>query len=111
MRLDNFIEGLEILKKHVKGLEWADVRGEHDLVVVTSINVASCTAEEISRLSFLGFFPGQDGEMLECDICQVLAETGMPIEEDQDFEWSDLTDAQWEVLKDCYCSDCFTYYS
>lgn len=111
MYLDNFIEGLEILKKHVKDAQWADVHGEHDMVVVTHIRVASCTAEEIRRLNFLGFHPGEDGDMLENDICQVLEEAGMPIEEDQCFEWDDLTDDQWEVLKDCYCNDCFTYYS
>ncbi len=109
--LDKFIEGLEILKKHVKNEEWADAHGERDMVVVNYIDVASCTAEEIRRLNFLGFIPGADGDMFESDICQVLAETGVPLEEDQDFEWDDLTDAQWDALKDCYHNDCFTYYS
>jgi len=109
--LDKFIEGLQILKKHVKNEKWTDVHGEHDMIVVTDIKVASCTAEEIRRLNFLGFTPGLDGDMLESDICQVLAEAGMPIEEDHGFEWDDLTDEQWDVLKDYYCNDCFTYYS
>lgn len=111
MRLDKFIEGLEILKKHAKDPEWTDVHGEHDMIVVNYINVASCTAEEIRRLNFLGFIPGLDGDMLEGNILAALEEAGIPVEEGKCFEWDDLTDEQWEVLKDYYCNDCFTYYT
>ena len=113
MPLDNFIEGLEILKKHTKKseLERSDVHGSYDMVVTTNIDIASCTAEEIRRLNFLGFVPGEDGEMLENDIHQVLEEANMPVEEGQYFEWADLTDAQWAALKTCYYTDCFTYYT
>ena len=110
--LDIFIQGLEILKKHTKNPEWADVHGaQHDLIVVSGIDVASCTAEEINQLNFLRFLPGEDGDLREVDILLALEEAGIPIEEGQYFEWDDLSDAQWNVIKTLCHNDCFTYYS
>lgn len=107
--LDKFIQGLQLIREKFlrDGDRGHDVCAEHDAITVWTIDWDKVTAEDIRKMDDLGFFPGMDGDL--CDVEDILADEDLPLPEGEYFDFSKITDEQWEVLKK-YPENCFTYF-